>query len=256
MHCTNVHTCTYYSNMCLVVHAPVCIHHVRWWLSNSHIINQKQKNRKVSVTCCHQVVLNPHYTFLVVCSQGNIWPTAINFLMVTYFAHLQDPFSNHLLLRDGCLDSIRRFWPESKLHTLLQIFYQDKQGSPRWSTYNKTFKRNQDLEAHWTKTDHSDVKQERITNTVFVNVMEEKRKTTPKVVWMHGCRKTAVLKQRTTSDTSSTWTQSWKQAAVRKRCKHQNHNDTHTFCQTAPSLERHTPKFQPQTTTLQILRMQ
>ena len=92
----------------------------------------------------------------------------------------------HLLLRDGCEDIIRSFWSTSGLN-LSKKFYADKDGNHRCEVCVRTFKRQQDLKAHRTRSGHHHEKIHKVTNTAKVDAELEKRKVMqvklPKVKW-------------------------------------------------------------------------
>ena len=92
----------------------------------------------------------------------------------------------HLLMRDGCRDSIRDFWASSGRNPS-KDFYADPEGKHRCTVCCKTYKRAQDLKAHRTRAGHFEDKQEKITQTAKVDAVLEKRKAMqnalPKVRW-------------------------------------------------------------------------
>ena len=59
----------------------------------------------------------------------------------------------HLLLRDGCRDSIRDFWSRTGKHPNKK-FYSDPEGKYRYTICGKTYKRTQYLKTHRTKKKH------------------------------------------------------------------------------------------------------
>ena len=93
----------------------------------------------------------------------------------------------HLLVRDGCTDSIRNFWLKTGLNPA-QEFYADPDGQHRCSVVcGKSYKRAQDLKAHKTRMKHHEQKQPKRTHTALKGAILEKRKKMqdklPKVVW-------------------------------------------------------------------------
>ena len=64
----------------------------------------------------------------------------------------------HLLVRDGCGDTIRAFWATTGLLPCKQ-YYPDPESKHRCTVCCKTYARAQDLKAHKTRTGHHDDKQ-------------------------------------------------------------------------------------------------
>ena len=81
----------------------------------------------------------------------------------------------HLLVRDGCGDTIRAFWTTTGLLPCKQ-YYPDPESKHRCTVCCKTYARAQDLKAHKTRTGHHDDKQTRVTKTAFYDAEEDKRK--------------------------------------------------------------------------------
>ena len=92
----------------------------------------------------------------------------------------------HLLVRDGCTDSIRNFWAESDLHPQ-KDFYPDPGSFHRCTVCTKTFRRAQDLKAHRTRQKHHEKKNATTTKTAVKEAVLKKRtemqKELPKVKW-------------------------------------------------------------------------
>ena len=93
---------------------------------------------------------------------------------------------DHLLKRDGCADTIRRFWARTGLNRSKK-FYPDTTGRHRCTVCCKSFKRAQDLRGHKTRMKHHDEKTHKITATSKKDVILEKRKQMqrelPNVMW-------------------------------------------------------------------------
>ena len=82
----------------------------------------------------------------------------------------------HLLLRDGCRDSIREFWSSTHRNPSKE-YYADPDGKHRCTICCKTYKRDQDLKAHRTRTGHfEDKKDNKVTKTATTDAVMQKRK--------------------------------------------------------------------------------
>ena len=92
----------------------------------------------------------------------------------------------HLLLRDGCRDSIRDFWSRTGKRPN-QKYFPDPEGKHRCTICAKEYKRAQDLKAHRTRTKHYEEQRAKITATATVDAILHKRKAMqdqlPKVKW-------------------------------------------------------------------------
>ena len=92
----------------------------------------------------------------------------------------------HLLVRDGCTDTIKDFWAKSGLLPNKE-YYPDQDGLHRCTVCNKTYTRAQDLKAHQTRKRHSEQKDNMTTTTAIHDAITEKRKEMqkllPKVQW-------------------------------------------------------------------------
>ena len=81
----------------------------------------------------------------------------------------------HLLERDGCRDSIRRFWVKTGLNPSKE-FYEVSDGKHRCAICCKPFGRAQDLKAHKTREGHHEDKRKTITRTAVQDAILQKRK--------------------------------------------------------------------------------
>ena len=81
----------------------------------------------------------------------------------------------HLLVRDGCTDTIKDFWAKSGLQSAKE-YYPDPDGLHRCTVCSKTFARRQDLKAHRTRTGHSEQKDTVVTATAMADAIIGKRK--------------------------------------------------------------------------------
>ena len=92
----------------------------------------------------------------------------------------------HLLLRDGCRDSIRDFWSRTNKQPHKK-YYPDPEGKHRCTVCAKTYKRAQDLKAHKTRTRHHEEQRTKVTKTATIDAILEKRKAMqdllPRVKW-------------------------------------------------------------------------
>ena len=92
----------------------------------------------------------------------------------------------HLLLRDGCRDSIRDFWSRTGKRSNKK-FYPDPGNKYRCTICGKAYKRAQDLKAHRTRTKHYEEQTTKVTATAAVDAVLQKRKKMqdllPKVKW-------------------------------------------------------------------------
>ena len=92
----------------------------------------------------------------------------------------------HLLLRDGCRDSIREFWSRTGKQPNKK-YYPDPEGKHRCTICGKPYKRAQDLNAHRTRMKHHEAQRVKVTHTAKVDAIQQKRKAMqnllPKVKW-------------------------------------------------------------------------
>ena len=92
----------------------------------------------------------------------------------------------HLLLRDGCRDSIREFWSRTGKQPNKK-YYPDPEGKHRCTICGKPYKRTQDLKAHRTRMKHHESQRVKVTDTAKVDAIQQKRKAMqnllPKVKW-------------------------------------------------------------------------
>ena len=92
----------------------------------------------------------------------------------------------HLLLRDGCRDSIREFWSRTGKQPNKK-YYPDPEGKHRCTICGKPYKRAQDLKAHRTRMKHHEAQRVKVTDTAKVDAIQQKRKAMqnllPKVKW-------------------------------------------------------------------------
>lgn len=92
----------------------------------------------------------------------------------------------HILLQDGCNDAIRQFWLDHGLSPCKE-YYDDPHGKHRCDICAKSFKRDQDLKAHRTRSGHSVDKKFAPSTAAVSAVRLQKRKeqqdSLPKVKW-------------------------------------------------------------------------
>ena len=81
----------------------------------------------------------------------------------------------HLLVRDGCMTSIRNFWATSGLQPA-KDFYADPENEHRCTICTKTFSRAQDLKDHRTRQGHHDHKKKKKTMTAYADAILQKRR--------------------------------------------------------------------------------
>ena len=81
----------------------------------------------------------------------------------------------HLLRRDGCGEMIHEFCTRTNLRSNAR-YYPDPVVHHRCGTCGKQYKRAQDLKAHRTRTDHSDIDAVKITKTTFAVTKLKRRK--------------------------------------------------------------------------------
>ena len=100
----------------------------------------------------------------------------VRWFRLKYQGYEEEEWSReNLLIRDGCMDSIRNFWATSGLNPTKE-FYADPEGAHRCTVCNKTFKRAQDLKTHRTRMKHWDENRSKITRTAVVDAVLSKRK--------------------------------------------------------------------------------
>ena len=106
----------------------------------------------------------------------------VRWFRVKYQGYEEEEWSReNLLIRDGCMDSIRNFWAASGLNPS-KAFYADPDGAHRCTVCNKTFRRAQDLKSHRTRMKHRDEKRNQVTRTAVVDAALTKRKNQQKLL--------------------------------------------------------------------------
>lgn len=81
----------------------------------------------------------------------------------------------HLLRRDDCEEIIHPFWVKLNLQPNTP-YYPDPDGKYRCDTCDKSYSRSQDLEAHRTRTGHTDIDSIKVTKTAVADAKVMKRK--------------------------------------------------------------------------------